>query len=73
MKLIKSIHGHKRNCRAVYHVKTGDWDSVWCCPTFEWTGRGSSNCVILFSCNDTDCNAVLRVKESWILEKLPKT
>jgi len=70
MKQIKVIHGHRRNCRAVYHVKTRFWDSVWCCPTLEWVG---SNPVLLFICNDIECNAKLRVSESLILERLPKT
>lgn len=82
--ITKELTGHKigehiEGCAAVEYVKNGKWDSCWVVPEYGYIksnvigkrGRPTRIAVLMFSCNDPDCDCKLAVeidKLSSILE-----
>ncbi len=75
---IKRVGKHASDCRAMISVKRGSWDSPWWLspekPEYrDAIGRRNQGSCIwhVVSCNATNCEAKLLVREDWLLKGLP--
>jgi len=77
-KTMRTLKEHAADCRAIYSVERGDWNTPWwICGDFEYRRSngyaGGSRRGMIIECNSTNCNARIWISEDDVLAALKLT